>query len=269
MAIHPTAVIDPKAELDSTVEIGPYAVIEAGVKIGAGTKVDAHAVVTGRTTLGERNYIGSFATVGGAPQDLSYQGEPTELIVGDDNQIREYASIHRGTSSGLGKTIIGNSNLLMAYTHIAHDCKIGNNVILANVATLAGHVEVGDRASIGGLVAVHQFCRIGSYSYVGGLSGLSLDVPPYVILVGTRNRTRISGINKIGLKRNGFSREAISEIDAAFRIIFRSPNLLLKDAIKLALQQFPNNEQVQHLVQFFKESKRGVVKQAADDEYNT
>ncbi len=266
MSIHPTAVIDPKAELDSTVEIGPYAVIEAGVKIGAGTKVEAHAVVAGPTTIGERNYIGSFATVGGAPQDLSYKGEPTELIIGNDNQIREYASIHRGTPSGTGKTIIGNSNLLMAYIHIAHDCRLGNDIILANVATLAGHVEVGDRASIGGLVAVHQFCRIGSYSYVGGLSGLSLDVPPYVILVGTRNRTRISGVNKIGLKRNGFSRDTINEIDAAFRIIFRSPNLLMKDAIEVALQQFPNSPEVQMLVQFFKDSKRGVVKQTSGDE---
>lgn len=266
MFIHPTAVIDPKAELDSTVEIGPYAVIEAGVKIGAGTKVEAHSVVAGPTTIGERNYIGSFATVGGAPQDLSYKGEPTELIIGNDNQIREYASIHRGTPSGLGKTIIGNSNLLMAYIHIAHDCKLGNDIILANVATLAGHVEVGDRASIGGLVAVHQFCRIGDYSYVGGLSGLSLDVPPYVVLVGTRNRTRISGVNKIGLKRNGFSRETINEIDAAFRIIFRSPNLLMKDAIEVALQQFPNSPEVQMLVQFFKDSKRGVVKQTAGDD---
>ena len=266
MNIHPTAVIDPKAELDSSVTVGPYAVIGADVRIGADTRVDAHAVISGPTTLGERNYIGSFSTVGGAPQDLSYNGEPTELIVGNDNQIREYASIHRGTPSGSGKTVIGNTNLLMAYTHIAHDCILGDHIVLANVATLAGHVEVGNRASIGGLVAVHQFCRIGAYSYVGGLSGLSLDVPPYVILVGTRNRTRISGVNKIGLKRNGFSRETIKEIDAAFRIIFRSPNLLMKDAIELAAQQFPDNPEVANLVQFFRDSKRGVVKQTAGDD---
>ena len=266
MNIHPTAVIDSKAELDSSVTVGPYAVIGADVRIGADTRVEAHAVISGPTTLGERNFIGSFATVGGAPQDLSYDGEPTELIVGNDNQIREYASIHRGTPSGGGKTIIGNTNLLMAYTHIAHDCRLGDHIVLANVATLAGHVEVGNRASIGGLVAVHQFCRIGAYSYVGGLSGLSLDVPPYVILVGTRNRTRISGVNKIGLKRNGFSRETIKEIDAAFRIIFRSPNLLMKDAIELAAQQFPENPEVATLVQFFRDSKRGVVKQTSGDE---
>jgi UDP-N-acetylglucosamine acyltransferase len=265
MSIHSTAVVDPKAELDSSVIVGPYAVIEAGVRIGAGTKVEPHAVICGPTTIGERNLIGSFATVGGAPQDLHYHGEPTELIIGDDNQIREYASIHRGTPNGPGKTIIGNSNLLMAYTHVAHDCKIGNHVILANVATLAGHVEVGDRASIGGLVAIHQFCRIGSFSYIGGVSGISLDVAPYVILAGTRNRTRISGINKVGLKRNGFSRDTINKLDAAFKIIFRSPNLLLKDALEQARSEFGDCPEVDNLITFFENSKRGVVKRTIED----
>lgn len=265
MSIHPTAVVDSKAEIDSSVYVGPYAVIEAGVRIGADTKIQPHAVVSGPTTIGERNLIGSFSVVGGAPQDLSYKGEPTELIIGSDNQIREYASIHRGTPGGHGKTIIGNHNLLMAYTHVAHDCKIGNHVIMANVATLAGHVEVGDRASIGGLVAVHQFCRIGTFSYIGGVSGIGLDVPPYILIAGTRNRTRISGINKVGLKRNGFSRETIKMLDTAYRIIFRSPNLLMKDAIELARIQFPECEEVQTLVKFFMDSKRGVVKQTVED----
>lgn len=265
MAIHPSAVVDPKAELDSSVEVGPYAVIEKGVCIDADTRILPHAVISGPTRIGKRNLIGSFATVGGAPQDLSYKGEPTELIIGDDNQIREYASIHRGTPHGEGKTIIGNSNLLMAYTHIAHDCRLGNNVILANVATLAGHVEVGDRASIGGLVAIHQFCRIGALSYVGGLSGIGLDVPPYVILAGTRNRTRISGINKIGLKRNGFSRETINRLEEAFKIIFRSPNLLLKDALEMARNEVESCPEVDSLITFFESSKRGVVKRTIED----
>lgn len=265
MSIHPTAVVDAKAELDSSVSVGPYAVIEAGVKIGADTRILPHAVVSGPTTIGERNLIGSFAVVGGAPQDLGYKGEPTELIIGSDNQIREFASIHRGTPNGHAKTLIGNHNLLMAYTHVAHDCTIGDHVIMANVATLAGHVEVGSRASIGGLVAVHQFCRIGTYSYIGGVSGIGLDVPPYVIIAGTRNRTRISGINKVGLKRNGFSRETIKMLDKAYRIIFRSPNLLMKDAIELAQKEFPTCEEVQTLVKFFLESKRGVVKQTVED----
>lgn len=265
MAIHPTAVVDPKAELDSSVYVGPYAVIEEGVKIAADTRVEAHAVVSGPTTIGERNLIGSFAMIGGAPQDLSYKGEPTELIVGDDNQIREYASVHRGTPSGHQKTVIGNKNLLMAYTHVAHDCQIGNNVIMANVATLAGHVEVADNASIGGLVAIHQYCRVGTFSYIGGISGLGLDVPPYVIIAGTRNRTRISGINKVGLRRNGFDRETIKELDKAFKIIFRTPNLLMKDAIEVARIKFPHSEEIKTLVKFFEDSKRGVVKQTTED----
>ncbi len=265
MSIHPTAVVDGKAELDTTVAVGPYAVIGAGVRIGADSIVEAHAVVSGPTTIGARNLIGSFSVIGGAPQDLSYKGEPTELIIGSDNQIREFASIHRGTPSGHMKTIIGNNNLLMAYTHVAHDCRIGNHVIMANVATLAGHVEVGDRASIGGLVAIHQFCRIGTFSYIGGVSGISLDVPPYVIIAGTRNRMRISGVNKVGLKRNGFSRETIKNLDTAFRIIFRTPNLLMKDAIEVARKEFPICPEVQILVKFFEDSKRGVVKQTVED----
>jgi UDP-N-acetylglucosamine acyltransferase len=265
MSIHPTAVVDSKAELHSSVSVGPYAVIGAQVHIGADSKVEAHAVIAGPTSIGERNLIGSFSVVGGAPQDLSYKGEPTELIIGSDNQIREFASIHRGTPGGHRKTVIGNNNLLMAYTHVAHDCVIGNHVIMANVATLAGHVEVGDRASIGGLVAIHQFCRIGTFSYIGGVSGISLDVPPYVIIAGTRNRMRISGVNKVGLKRNGFSRETIKNLDEAFRIIFRTPNLLMKDAIEVARNEYPNCPEVQTLVKFFQDSKRGVVKQTAED----
>jgi UDP-N-acetylglucosamine acyltransferase len=265
MLIHPTAVIDSKAELDSSVYVGPYAVIEEGVKIDANSRIEAHAVVTGRTTVGKGNLIGSFATVGGAPQDLSYKGDPTEVIIGDNNQIREYASVHRGTPGGRGKTVIGDNNLLMAYIHIAHDCTVGNHVIMANVATLAGHVEVGDRASIGGLVAIHQFCRIGTFSYIGGVSGISLDVPPYVIIAGTRNRTRISGINKIGLRRNGFSKDTIKKLTTAFRIIFRSPNLLMKDAIEVAKETIEDCPEVDTLVKFFEDSKRGVVKQTIED----
>ena len=264
MSIHPTAVIDRKAELDGSVAVGPYAVIGADVRIGADSRIEAHAVVSGPTTIGSRNQISSVATVGGPPQDLKYKGEPTELIIGDDNLIREYASIHRGTVDGGGKTVIGDSNLLMAYTHVAHDCLIGNRVILANVATLAGHVEVQDHASIGGLVAVHQFCRIGKFSYIGGVSGISLDVPPYVILAGTRNRTRISGINKIGLRRNGYDRETISNLENAFRIIFRTPELLMKDALEQARSEYPNCPEVQYLIRFFEESKRGVVKRTED-----
>jgi len=264
MSIHKTAVVDKSAELDSTVEIGPYAVIGNDVKMAAGTKVEAHAVVSGPCTIGERNLIGSFATVGGAPQDLSYKGEPTELIIGNDNQIREYASIHRGTPHGKAKTVIGNNCLLMAYIHIAHDCVIGNNVVMANVATLAGHVEVGDKAAIGGLVAVHQFCRIGTLAYIGGVSGLGLDVPPFVIVAGIRDRTRVSGLNKVGLRRNGFSREAINNLDSVFRIIFRSPNLLLKDALEVVRNDFADCPEVDDMISFFETSKRGVIRRTTE-----
>jgi len=265
MTIHPTAIIDKAAELDSSVSVGPYAIIEGHVRIDAGSKVAGHAVVSGPTVMGRNNEISSFASVGAAPQDLKYDGEPTQLIMGDDNKIREYASIHRGTVQGGGKTVIGNGNLLMSYIHIAHDCVIGNNVIMSNVATMAGHVEVGDCATIGGLVAVHQFGRIGKYSYIGGVSGITLDVPPFVIITGTRNRTRISGINKVGLKRRGFSRETISKIDNAFRIIFRSPDLLLKDALEIAKKEITDCSEVDDMVRFFEESQRGVVRRTSDD----
>jgi len=265
MAIHPTAVIDPLAKIDETVEIGPYAVIDGPVQIGPETVVSSHATISGPTRIGARNRIGSFTSIGAPPQDMHYKGEPTELIIGDDNLIREYASIHRGTVAGKGKTVLGNGNMLMAYTHVAHDCVLGDRVIMANVATLAGHVEIGSHVNLGGLVAVHQYCRIGPHTYVGGLSGISLDVPPYVIISGTRNRMRITGINKIGMRRSGMSRENIGKMEEAFRIIFRSPQLLLKDALFKVKEEIPDCPEVDVLVEFFMTSKRGVVKRTIDD----
>ncbi len=265
MTIHSTAVIDNRAELDSSVQVGPYAIIEAGVRINAGTKIAAHAVISGPTTIGKDNEISSFARVGAAPQDLKYNGEPTELVIGNGNKIREYASIHRGTAQGGGKTVVGDGNLLMSYIHIAHDCQIGNNVIMSNVATMAGHVIVEDCATISGLVAVHQFVRVGKHSYIGGVSGITLDVPPFVVVSGTRNQTRISGINKLGLKRRGFSRETIAKIDQAFRIIFRSPDLLLKDALQIARDELDHCPEVDDMVKFFEQSQRGVVRRTSDD----
>ncbi|MFZ5798456.1 MAG: acyl-ACP--UDP-N-acetylglucosamine O-acyltransferase [Desulfobulbus sp.] len=265
MAIHPTAVIDPQAIIHETAEIGPYTVIEGKVSIGADTVVSSHAHISGPTVIGARNRIGSFTSIGAPPQDIHYAGEPTELIIGDDNLIREYASLHRGTVAGKGRTVIGNNNMFMAYTHVAHDCVVGNRTIMANVATLAGHVEIGDHVSLGGLVAVHQYCRIGAHTYVGGLSGISLDVPPFVIIAGTRNRMRISGINKIGMRRSGMSRENINKLEEAFRIIFRSPNLLLNDALAKVKEEIPDCPEVDLLVEFFQSSKRGVVKRTVED----
>jgi UDP-N-acetylglucosamine acyltransferase len=260
MAIHPTAVVDPQAMIHESAEIGPYVVIEGKVTIGADTVVSSHAHLSGPTVIGARNRIGSFTSVGAPPQDIHYAGEPTELIIGDDNLI------HRGTVAGKGKTVVGNGNMLMAYTHVAHDCVIGNQAIMANVATLAGHVEIGDHVNLGGLVAVHQFCRIGAHTYVGGLSGISLDVPPFVIIAGTRNRMRISGINKIGMRRSGMSRESIGKLEEAFRIIFRSPQLLLNDALVKVKEDIPDCPEVDLLVDFFQTSKRGVVKRTLEDE---
>jgi len=265
MNIHPTAVIDPKAELDSSVIVEPYAVIDGPVKIGPETRIGAHSVVSGHTTLGARNTIGSFATIGAPPQDIHYKGEPTELIIGDGNQIREYVSIHRATVKETGKTVLGNNNMVMAYCHIAHDCVLADHVIMANVATLAGHVEIGSHANLGGLVAVHQFCRIGDYAYIGGMSGIGLDVPPYVIMEGTRNQMRIASINKIGLRRAGVDRETIKLLEEAFRILFRSPEILLKDALVKLEEEMKDCAEVQKMVQFFHSSKRGVVKRTLDD----
>jgi UDP-N-acetylglucosamine acyltransferase len=264
MTIHSSAIIDREAEVDSSVSVGAYAVIEEGVRIGAGTRVEPHAVITGMTTIGTDNVIGSFTSIGTPPQDIGYGGEPTQLIIGNNNQIREYTSIHRGTVKGGGKTMIGNNNLFMAYCHIGHDCHIADHVIMANVATLAGHVEVDDHVSISGLVAVHQFCRIGAYAYIGGMSGISLDVAPYMIVTGTRSRMRVSGLNKVGLKRHGFTKEMISKLDQAFRILFRSPELLQADALLQVRQELPDCAEVETLVRFIESSKRGVAKRTED-----
>jgi len=265
MNIHPTAIIDPQAQLDSSVTIEPYAVIDGPVVIGPQTRIGSHAVVCGHTTIGARNTISAFTSIGAPPQDSHYKGEPTELIIGDDNLFREYVSIHRGTAKGNGRTLIGNGNMIMAYCHIAHDCIIADHVIMANLATLAGHVEIGNHANLGGLVAVHQFCRIGDHAYVGGMSGIGLDVPPYVIMEGIRNQMRIAGINKIGLRRSGMDRETIKNLEEAFKILFRSPQLLLKDSLAKLEEEMKDCLEVQLMVDFFRSSKRGVVKRTIDD----
>jgi UDP-N-acetylglucosamine acyltransferase len=266
MPIHPAAVVDPKAEIHETASIGAYAIIGADVVIGADTVVDAHAVISGPAVIGRRNQIGSFASVGAPPQDMRYKGEPTELVIGDDNHIREYVSIHRGTAGGRGRTVIGSGGMIMASCHIAHDCILHDHVIMANMTMLAGHVEVGRHANLGGGVGVHQFCRIGAYAYIGGMSGISMDVPPYMILVGTRNQMRITGVNKIGLRRNGMSREAVEAIERAFRIIFRAaPEVVLQDALFQTEQELSDSPEVLALVDFFRTSKRGVVKRTEEE----
>ncbi|MEW6218179.1 MAG: acyl-ACP--UDP-N-acetylglucosamine O-acyltransferase [Thermodesulfobacteriota bacterium] len=266
MPIHPTAIVDPGAELDPSVTVGPLAVIEAGVVVGPETTIGAHSVLSGPTVIGARNLIGPFCTVGAAPQDLKYGGEPTRLTIGNDNQIREYASIHRGTVDGLGETRIGDHNFLMAYSHVAHDCELGSHVVMANAATLGGHVQVADRAILGGLVAVHQFCRVGRFAFVGGLSGVSLDVPPFVRVSGIRGGMRVSSINVVGLRRAGFPEETVTSLRQAHRIIFRRPELLLEAALEEALATAPGCAEVAELVAFFRSSRRGVIRRNGGDD---
>lgn len=254
--IHPNAIIDPKAEIGEGVEIGPYSIIEQDVVIGQGTKIGPHVIIREGTRIGERCQIYQFASIGEAPQALAYRGEKTNLIIGDHNIIREFVTLHRGTSKGGGKTIIGSNNYFMAYSHVAHDCIIGNQVILANGATLAGHILIEDYAIIGGLSAIHQFCRVGTHAFISGLTGVTLDVPPYMLAAG--NRAKLYGLNSVGLKRHNFPEETIKALKKAYRIIFRS-NLTLENAIKRVqedeISQLP---EVQHLIIFIQHSKRGI-----------
>jgi UDP-N-acetylglucosamine acyltransferase len=257
MAIHPTALIDPRAELDGSVEVGPYAVIGPQVRIGAETTIGAHAVLEGRTILGRRNRVFQFAALGAIPQDLKYAGEPTELHIGDDNQIREFTTLHLGTAGGSGVTRLGNGNLIMANAHVAHDCEIGDQVVLANSVALAGHVEVGDHAILGGLSAVHQFTRIGQHAFLAGGAMVAMDIPPYCMAQG--DRAELTGLNTVGLSRHGFSPEAIGSIKVAYKLLFRS-GLTMQEALARVRAEFPASPEVSLLVDFIAASERGVTR---------
>jgi UDP-N-acetylglucosamine acyltransferase len=256
--IHPTAIIDPKAEISEGVEIGPYSVIEKNVLIGEGTKIGPHVVIREGTYIGKQCQISQFASIGEAPQFLGYKGEKTFLQIGDHNIIREFVTLHRGTVKGGGKTVIGNENFLMAYSHVAHDCQIGNQVVMANGATLAGHILIEDCAIIGGLVAVHQFCRVGTYAIIGGLTGVLLDIPPYTKAQG--DLARLFGLNTIGLKRANFSEETLKALKKAYRIIFRSSLTLEKAMKRVAEDEISQTPEVQHFLQFIQCSKRGITR---------
>src|SRR5512145_3055366 len=218
--VHPTAIVAPRAELDSEVEVGPYSVIGAGVRIGKGTKIYSHAAIQGRTTLGESNVVFPFATVGSVPQDLKYKGEPSELTIGSRNTIREYVSLNPGTTGGGMVTRVGDQNLLMMHCHIAHDCILGDRNVIANGATLGGHVTIEDFVIVGGLVGIHQFVRIGTGAILGAGSMVSKDVPPYCNATG--DRARLRGLNLEGLKRRGVARPVVDAIRRAYRIVFNS-----------------------------------------------
>ena len=253
--IHPTAVIADGAEVDKTARIGPFCVIGKNVKIGAESVLEAHVVIDGYTTLGKGNHIYPFASLGQPPQDLKFKGENTQLILGDNNTIREYVTMNPGTEGGGGKTVIGDGNLFMALAHIAHDCIIGNNCVFANNATMAGHVEVGDHAVLGGLCGVHQFVRIGRHAIVGGASGVAHDVIPYGSVIG--NRAHLGGLNLVGLKRRGFSRDVIHKMRQAYRMLFSTEGTLA-DRIKDVNELFPNVSEVTEILDFILDSKRGV-----------
>ena len=256
--IHSTAIIAPGAELDSTVSVGPYAVIGEYVKIGAGTTIGPHAVIEGRTEIGCDNQIFQFTSIGAVPQDLKFSGEETSLTIGSRNRIREFVTIHLGTETGNGITTVGSDNLFMAYSHIAHDCIVKDYIVMANAATLAGHVEVDDYAILGGLSAVHQFARIGCHVMASGGSMIGQDIVPYSIVQG--DRARIVGLNLTGLKRRGFSSDALSNIKKMYKLVFRS-NLNLNEAIAQIEDQFDGSqEEVKTYLDFLKKSERGLAR---------
>lgn len=255
--IHPTAIIDPSAEIDPSVVIGPYAIVKSDVCIGAGTTIGPYSIVEQYVTIGEDCQIFQYASVGGAPQDLKFHGEKTYLTIGRGTIIREFVTINRGTESGGGITEVGEENYLMAYTHIAHDCKTGKQVILANNSTLAGHIVLGDNVTVGGLVAIHQFVEIGDFAYIGGKSAVVKDIPPYVIAAG--DRATLHGLNNVGLKRHKFSKSARKELKKAYRIFFRI-GLTVKQAserVKAEVEQIP---EVKNFMQFILDSNRGVTR---------
>lgn len=257
MMIHPTAIIDPTAKLADGVEIGAYAYIGPDVEIGSGSKIAHHASIDRLTSIGADCQVWPFASLGTAPQDIKYKGEPTTLKIGDRVMIREFATVNRGTPDGGGQTLVGDGCMLMAYSHVAHDCHLGRNVIMANCANLAGHVTLEDRCSIGGLVAVHQFTRIGTFCFVGGASAVSKDLPPYTLCEG--NRATTHGLNVIGLKRAGFSEEAIEALKQAYRLIFRT-RTPINDALDQVRAQVPQTPEVRHLIEFIENSARGVAR---------
>jgi UDP-N-acetylglucosamine acyltransferase len=255
--IHSTAIIDPKAELDSTVEVGPYSIIGEDVSIGAGTIIGPHVVIEPYVTIGPECHIFQYAAIGAAPQSLKFEGDKTYVTIGRKTIIREFVTIHRGTGFGGGITEVGEENFLMAYTHIAHDCKIGRKVVMSNNATLGGHITIGDYATIGGLVAIHQFVRIGDYAFVGGKSAVVKDIPPYVIAAG--DRAMLHGLNSVGLKRSGFSQNKLKLLKKAYRIIFRI-GLTINEAIERVRAEVEQIPEVVYFIDFIKSSQRGITR---------
>jgi UDP-N-acetylglucosamine acyltransferase len=255
--IHPTAIVDAKAEVDADVQIGPYSVINDNVSIGSGTVIGPHVIVDRYVSIGPDCQIFQYASVGTPPQAVKFKGEKTFVKIGRGTVVREFATINRGTAFGTGITEIGDENLLMAYCHVAHDCSTGRKVILANNATLAGHITIGDYVTVGGLVAIHQFVRIGEYAYVGGKSGVPKDIPPYVIASG--ERAKLHGLNQVGLKRYGFPETTVKALKKVYRIFFRI-GITLNEAIERALAEVDHLPEVINFINFIKSSQRGITR---------
>lgn len=255
--IHATAIIDPKAELDSSVEVGAYSIIEAGVKIDAFTRIGSHAVIKGPTTIGKNNHIFQYVSIGEQPQDKKYRDEPTTLKIGDNNTIREFCTFNRGTIQGKGVTKIGSDNWIMAYVHIAHDCDVGNKTILANNASLAGHVDIHDFAILGGFTLVHQFCQIGAHVITAVGSVVFKDIPAYITAAGYDAKPH--GVNSEGLKRREFTVDEIAQIKRAYKVLYRN-GLSLEDAKKEIAEMHAQCDKIKLLSDFLNLSKRGIIR---------
>jgi UDP-N-acetylglucosamine acyltransferase len=258
MNVHPTAIIDPQAKIHPSCKIGPYCVIGPQVQLGEGCHLVSHVVMEGPSKIGADNGFFPFSSIGLAPQDMTYAGEPTQLEIGDHNEIREFVTINRGTVKGGGVTRVGNYNLIMAYTHVAHDCVVGDRVILANAATLGGHVTVEDWAVVGAMCPVHQYVRIGAHSYVGGGTTITKDVLPFSKTVAARD-THAYGLNALGLERRGFSKERIRKIHHAYKVLLAS-KLNTSQALKMLKAEPDGGEDVEMLIRFIESSERGVIK---------
>ena len=257
--IHPTAIVDPRAEISAGTTIGPYCVIAADVVLGQNCWLQQHVTLCGPMKAGARNKFYASCSIGQQTQDLKYQGEPTYLEIGDENTFREFVTISRSTTSK-GKTRIGTRGTFLAYSHIAHDCLVGDDVVFSNNGTLAGHVEVGDHAVIGGLTAVHQFCRIGPYAITGGCSKIVQDIPPFMIADG--NPAEIRGVNLVGLERKNFTPESVKQIKEAFRLIYRS-KYNTRQAIEAIRKELPQKDEIAEIIQFIEQSERGIIRKAA------
>ncbi len=253
--IHHTAVVDPECRLGKNITIGPYTVLGPHVVIEDNCWLGPHVVIDGKTSIGANCQIFQFSSIGAAPQDITYKGELTAVEIGEGTIVRESVTIHRGTSKGGGITRVGSNCMIMAYCHVAHDCQIGDSVIMANVATLGGHVEIGEHAVIGGLSAIHQFCRIGAYAFLGGMSGTNKDIPPFVKYQG--QRSHLHGINVLGLRRAGFPKDTIEKLREAYRIVFKKAQTVT-EGLDMADAAFPDCPQVKEFTDFIRHSKRGV-----------